>query len=256
MYPKVRKISPTKRENVSKRNPETNCFFRFCYLTLKGTWIITTKKKRFVVVLCLNDFRNILFGGLEHEFNQGHIVTLAKLSPTNASSLLCIAYMHSPLAAALLYTSPDRIMFFLSVSVRIDFIYSQRLRVKRVIKIQHSRRRRKKSTRLKNTMRNKDVKQEKNLNKNIIRWLFALLQVARKNSELRKKLVVINFTLRWAHLFFVVFLFVISFSQATILHSKYSHLLKNDCYYYWCYLFECVSVFGANHLDGRNWHFI
>lgn len=106
---KSEKKSPTKRENVSKRNPETNCFFRFCYLTLKGTWIITTKKKRFVVVLCLNDFRNILFGGLEHEFNQGHIVTLAKLSQTNASSLLCIAYMHSPLAAALLYTSPDHV---------------------------------------------------------------------------------------------------------------------------------------------------
>lgn len=106
---KSEKKSPTKRENVSKRNPETNCFFRFCYLTLKGTWIITTKKKRFVVVLCLNDFRNILFGGLEHEFNQGHIVTLAKLSQINASSLLCIAYMHSPLAAALLYTSPDHV---------------------------------------------------------------------------------------------------------------------------------------------------
>lgn len=106
---KSEKKSPTKRENVSKRNPETNCFFRFFYITLKGTWIITTKKKRFVVVLCLNDFRNILFGGLEHEFNQGHIVTLAKLSQTNASSLLCIAYMHSPLAAALLYTSPDHV---------------------------------------------------------------------------------------------------------------------------------------------------
>lgn len=109
MYPKVRKNRQQKGKTYRNETQKPIVFFRFCYLTLKGTWIITTKKKRFVVVLCLNDFRNILFGGLEHEFNQGHIVTLAKLSQTNASSLLCIAYMHSPLAAALLYTSPDHV---------------------------------------------------------------------------------------------------------------------------------------------------